>query len=889
MSRSRPFTAPKVSFPTNFPRPIGDRDAVDRCRDLNLELMAGRISGDEFFRGIAEIRMKEGPAAMAVVSSVMLYLVHVRPPHATFVEQFVDVMTNVMHSKEEFVQRAALQMVGVLAGTPILPAVFAEITQRFYRWSDSAKEMFLAFAFSFKIPTVAEFLIFLPLAEKETRASDPDLASTAGDFIAFMGYVTGKLRAEPRIRNSIDFTKDQLRRSIDASTQETEKSSIAIDSELRRSVKADDAEEIRRSSAKLRESMDVRKSPKVREIDETPETRRSNAKLRESREIETRKSTKIDDELRQSRKLREIDETPEIRSSNAKLRESRDIETRKSTKVSDELRQSRNLREIDELPETRRSSAKLRESRDIETRKSTKIDDELRQSRNLREIDEVPESRKSTSGRMRDSQKLIPSETSIEPNRVSQSLRQSIKAASIKDSIGGFELSQLMRSSVTSEAGPINFELLKDSVISDETRMLMAAPSLQEDTSLNFPRISSGKQKSPRSSLTESTDQWDPRKSSRSPKLISATGAPVRDSQKSLTNENSKSRASTKSLNRGEPELLGEINVEQYLREIADNIHIDTAILDDDTLQDTGKQTRKKSLEETAEDDDYSDSKLFGGDPVFQLPTNAEELDEEIDDDDEAPISVTVKPTKVSTARQKREDVMSITAPPKKANLTARPEARPSTNYIEMLNDSDHWERQQQAVDIIRRTLDTNPISLAPQAKEIWTSLRDLVVSPRTMLANASLTLAGSLFKIFSQELSQHAPSMVPTFFDLIHNSHQFISDGADHILKLIAQKAPRAKVWRGYLTATKHKSAVTRGKAAQCMKSLIAQGKLNDKEFEAAIQHLAPLLRDKQAETREAAKSALLSITNDARFENVAVTTVKNSQDYKELMALVE
>ena len=62
-----------------------------------------------------------------------------------------------------------------------------------------------------------------------------------------------------------------------------------------------------------------------------------------------------------------------------------------------------------------------------------------------------------------------------------------------------------------------------------------------------------------------------------------------------------------------------------------------------------------------------------------------------------------------------------------------------------------------------------------------------------------------------------------------------------------------------------------------------------NDKELEAAIQHLAPLLRDKHSDTREAAKNALLCIAGDPRFENTALTAVKNSQDYKELMALVE
>ena len=779
MSKARPFTAPKVAFPSNFPKPLSEREIVDKCRALDIDLLAGKISGDEFFRGLADIKGRKGDIVMAVVSSLMLYLVHVRPFHSGFVRQFVEVFGGVMQNEDEVVQRSGLPMIATLATTSFLPKVFKAITEVFAGWSDSAKEMFLSFAFCFKAPTVTEYLMFLPFAERETRSGNEGLASTAVDFIAFMSYVTGRERVEPRIRNSIDFSKDQLRRSIE------------MRSSVRGSKRAVEVPSLMKAS--LRNTGDVRRS--------------------------------IEEELGP---VMTVDEGQFIRMST---------------------------------------------------------------------------------------------------NSVSQSLRESIKAANIKDSLEGFELEQLVRSSVASkasEAEPIDFRLLKDSVISDETRMLMQSPNLQTDVSLNFPRISSEKKKSPRSSLTE--DNWDPRRSNRSPRLIESKqenegvvpipvreSIKVRESRKSLKEENSPRRSVTRSMRDSKksstpeflgstqerrsvkedasPQLFGEINVEDYLREIADNIKIDTAILDDDDpINDTKNQSKR--LEDTVDDDDSSDSKLFGGDPVFQLPKSVEVLDEEIEDDveEDKPVSVTVKPKKAATARQKREDTMSITAPPKKANLTPRAEAKSGTsNYVAMLKDNENWDKQQQAVDFFRRTLDTNPISLAPQAKEIWASLRDLVVSPRTMLANASLSLAGSLFKIFSQDLSPHAASMIPTLFDIACSSHQFIADGADHILKLISQKAPRSKVWRPYLSGTKHKSTVARGKAAQCMKSLVTQSKLNDKELEAAIQHLAPLLRDKHSDTREAAKNALLCISGDPRFENTALTAVKNSQDYKELMALVE
>jgi hypothetical protein len=219
-------------------------------------------------------------------------------------------------------------------------------------------------------------------------------------------------------------------------------------------------------------------------------------------------------------------------------------------------------------------------------------------------------------------------------------------------------------------------------------------------------------------------------------------------------------------------------------------------------------------------------------------------------------------------------------------NFFGAPPVAAEPDGLAMLNDG---ATQLDAINHFLRQVDKTPISLAPHCQELWSKLGDLILSSQPAVVEAALKLAGKLFAVFSQQLSGNAACMIVTVLSLLANGSCAVSQLADQLLAVIAQKAPRAKVLQVFVTATKHKSAVVRGKAAACIQTLIHQSRLDDRELASVIQALSSLLRDARSETKADARAALGLVSADARFQTVAIAVVKNSQDFRELMALVD
>jgi hypothetical protein len=61
------------------------------------------------------------------------------------------------------------------------------------------------------------------------------------------------------------------------------------------------------------------------------------------------------------------------------------------------------------------------------------------------------------------------------------------------------------------------------------------------------------------------------------------------------------------------------------------------------------------------------------------------------------------------------------------------------------------------------------------------------------------------------------------------------------------------------------------------------------DRELAAVLQAFAPLLRDARTGTGSDAIAALGVVSSDTRFQSVAIAIMKNSQDFRELMTLLD
>jgi hypothetical protein len=530
---------PKVHFPVQFPRPSEDSPPLQKCKSLTLNLLQSQISPSDFFAALSAVPLTRTDHALAVVSSVLLFLVHSAPYHLDFVPEFTDIFSALIGHQDDCVRRSCFSLLSVLSASDLFAACLKVLTAAAESWSEPARATFLSFASGFKPPAVIEFSGLVPLAVGWTSAGDRALSAGARDFVDFMNFVDGAARAESKPRPRIP----RPRRLLDG--------------------------------------------------------------------------------------------------------------TRKSREKAPKLSPPR----VNELPLSRHS---------------------------------------------------------------------------------------VNRSSAKSEA----------------------------------------------------------------------------------------------------PEIFGGLDVEEYLTCLTDSIDLSA------TEPDDGQTTQRFIAGEEEEEDSF---------------LQVERL-----------------------VSQRRSGVGKVTGSGAKRVRSVEEEEffGSEADRLAMLSDRGS---QLEAINHFLRQVDRNPVSVAPHCQELWSKLSDLILSSQPVVVEAALELAGQLFAVFSQQLSGNAASMIVIAFNFLGNSNRQVSQLADHLLAVIAHKAPRAKVLQVFVAGTKHKSSVVRGKAASSIEALARQSRLDDRELAAVLQALAPLLRDVCTETRAHAVAALGVVSADARFQSVAIAVVKNSQDFRELMTLVD
>jgi hypothetical protein len=204
------------------------------------------------------------------------------------------------------------------------------------------------------------------------------------------------------------------------------------------------------------------------------------------------------------------------------------------------------------------------------------------------------------------------------------------------------------------------------------------------------------------------------------------------------------------------------------------------------------------------------------------------------------------------------------------------------------MRDKD-WEKQQKAVELLSEMIAVNSGPMASFCREIWLNLNDLIASPRTTLSNVSLEFAAALYPPFAQQLAPQTAQMIVTLLGLTCSCHQFVADGASSVLLAIATNSPRARVFTSFVGGAKHKNPIARGKAVQCLSILLGQGPLDEKELGSVIGVLVPLLRDTKAESREAARRTLKTLSTDDRFLSTAQRICAKPQDFAEMKKLLE
>jgi hypothetical protein len=246
----------------------------------------------------------------------------------------------------------------------------------------------------------------------------------------------------------------------------------------------------------------------------------------------------------------------------------------------------------------------------------------------------------------------------------------------------------------------------------------------------------------------------------------------------------------------------------------------------------------------------------------------------ELDEEEEEALSATAE-FLVLEAAQEDESVDYFGGAP----TVAEPD------YLEKL---DHFAEQREAIEYFARMVARAPTTVAPNCRELWHKLGDLILSDDGEIEEAAMALAVQLFSTFSQQLSQAGSLMIASSLNFLNNSREGLAEKADQLLSVIAEKAPRSQVFQSFIAGTKHKTAVARGKAASCLGALIRQSRLDDREFSAVVKSLAPLLRDARAPTKTAAKAVLEMIAVDARFAAAAASAAKNPQELRSLTSLI-
>ena len=211
MSGNKPFAGPRVALPSHFPKSFRNSQPDNPCRYLISKLLDQSISSFDFFTQLLSIKNESREISFSILNCLLFYILNCKPYHSQFCPQFTALFTKLIQNSSEPVRRSVLPLISILINNNL---VIKSLSNEFSTWKDESKEIFLSFAFCFQPPEVFEWKPFLSNAQESTKSENESLSCTANDFIEYMNYFLGNDKNEPKVRNSLDLTKEQFRRSM---------------------------------------------------------------------------------------------------------------------------------------------------------------------------------------------------------------------------------------------------------------------------------------------------------------------------------------------------------------------------------------------------------------------------------------------------------------------------------------------------------------------------------------------------------------------------------------------------------------------------------------------------------------------------------------------------
>ena len=934
MSGNKPFAGPRVALPSHFPKSFRNSQPDNPCRYLITKLSDQSISSSDFFTQLLSIKNDNREISFSILNCLLFYILNCKPYHSQFCPQFTALFTKLIQNPSEPVRRSVLPLISILINNN---TILKSLSNEFNDWKDESKEIFLSFAFCFQPPEVFEWKPFLHNAKESTKSDNESLSCTANDFIQYMNYFTGKERSEPKVRNSLDLTKEQFRRSMSLrSSMEFAQNQIvdnyneneeemefessdhfAIDNYFPENIKSSSSRSSQNSEikslrvSKQKSAMEElendpfnKKSPFFDSIENDQDESNINVHSRNSNESDSQEEHQVISSSR-SNKPQVIDSVDLSKFKNENVRKS-----------------SKN--QPSQLPQHHRSktgsSTKSRKDSGTKSSKSklpSSIDIDVEIDDTNIEIDEIgfdektASSSSNLSGILDEYSLDLPSQLpNIPPQKARQSQEKNNQSRnSQNDNLEKKQKSQVS-SSVNNESQKKSSRSHQSSSDAQTLKPIIGKSSKQSQKSV----INNYNQSSETNSSVNSNNESVSFASQPARPPSARRGRPNNSSSSDLPKKNSQlnfvdvdgvedSGNSGSRINSKLPRIRNsdKSNISKKKKKNAPN-----------------SQQNVEFDYEDDDDDEYSDD-LFGGAPDYENKVTFSNTPEtKVGVSSSANISNNRQTTKKKPARksgdaspnQIKSGSSKTMSPVKK-----RPDSRGSNSSTELrqspsnsfINDEDiqsgngsvsnfvsslkskDWEQQQKGVEGLRSILSTKPGLVLSLCREAWLNLLDVITSPRSMLSKSALQLAQELFTQFSSQLVPQSAPFVDICLNLCCNSRQFIADEAENVIILIAQESHRNKVLNSFIKGTAHKNSIARGKAAQCLSILIEQGPLDDRELKAVVQCLVPLVRDNRTETRSAAKETLKLVADDDRFRDIAKDVCKNSVDYKELLKSME
>lgn len=926
MSGNKPFAGPRVALPSHFPKSFRNSQPDNQCRNLIPKLLDQSISSSDFFTQLLSIKNENREMSFSILNNLLFYILNCKPYHSQFCSQFTALFTKLIQNPSEPVRRSVLPLISILINNDV---VLKSLSNEFDTWKDESKEIFLSFAFCFQPPEVFEWKPFLVNAKQSSKSENESLSCTANDFIEYMNYFLGKEQNEPKVRNSLDLTKEQFRRSMSfrnsmefRQNQMNERENYDENEEEKENENENESSDqfaidnyFPENNNNRNKNISSARSSQNSEIKSLRVSKQKSAMAELEADPFNQKSPFFDsienDQSESSSKTNVQDEDSYVHqthSSKPQVIDSVDLTKFKNENV---RKSSKNQQPSQLLQPSHRSktgsSSKLRKETTVKSSKnvlpsSIDIDVEIDDTNiEIEEVgaDEHSNSSSNLSGILDDFNLDLPSQ--LPKNITPQKSRQS------QDRISTQNDEKKQKQQISSSSS-LNKETQKKNGRTNQSAAdIQASKPLISKSKYQQIQQKSSKNKQ---AIYNSNGYGQYSEENNDNDIVSFASQPARPPSARRGRQNNSSNSSTDL-----PKKNSQLNFVD-----ADGVEETANSGNRISSKQLRKSDRKKKssndrvefdVDDEEDDDEYSDN-LFGAAPeskVTFLPST---------NDTKGSVSssanfVSNRQSSKKKLPKKTEGVHSKSgnsktmSPAKKrpdsrgSNSSAETRQSPSNSFNEdefqggnvyslvtALGSKD-WEKQQKGVEGLRSILTTKPTLVSSSCREAWLNLLDVITSPRSMLANSALQLAAELFTQFSPQLVPQTALFVDICLNLCCNSRQFIADAAENVIILIAQESPRAKVMNSFVKGTGHKNSIARGKAAQCLAILIEQSPLDDREFKSIVKCLAPLVRDNTTETRFAAKETLKLVADDERFRDTAKDVCKNSLDYKELLKSVD